>query len=324
MAMNVGSRPEQLLRGVDRLVAVAADVVPRIPALPRRHGHIPARWLIERGTTRVQAPVNVFGGFPGSLRSMNRLDNVRLVATMRYLVVGEGTAHGFAIPIRDVLATALARPGRRSNHGLRVWYRDGDQTAMFFLDCRGISRSISGLTRAGQILQFLVERGVTPVEGGDAPRHPSLHMSWDDAGRYTREELVWAGNGVAAVGGWFGTRHDHCRMWVTEQSLLWAGAHQEGVNRIALSDILQARDGAGDRLCIGIANGLGYRFDLSFDLAGDHVGMQRRANPRVQFMNALATLGVPVATATTPLAPWRAGSMVRPSDRSSPQGPSRP
>lgn len=317
MVMNVGSRPEQLLRGVDRLVAVAADIVPQIPALPRRHDHVPARWLIERGTTRVKAPVNVFGGFPGSLRSMNRLDDVPLVVTMRYLVVGEGTPYGFAVPIQDVLSVALVRPNRQSNHGLRIWYRDGDQVASFFLDCRGLSRCISGLTRAEQVLQFLVERGVTPVACKDAARLPSLHMNWDEARRHTSEDLVWAGNGVSAVGGWFGTRHDHCRVWLTEQSLLWAGAHQQGVNRIGLTDIVRARDGAGDRVCIGLIDGLGCRFDLSFDLAGDHVEMQRQASPRVQFMNALASHGVPVATATPPIAPWRAGSIVRPADRSS-------
>lgn len=315
MAINVGSRPEQMLRGVDRLVAVVADAVPHLPSLSRRAGHIPSRWLIERGTTRVQVPVNVLGGFPGSLRVMNRLDDVQVIATMRYLVVGEGTAHGFAIPMRDVLAATVIRPGPRSNAGVAIWYRDGDRATSFFLDCRGIARGVSGEPRAVQLARFFVERGVSQVHSGAIRGVCSPYMSWEEAGRFTDEEIVWSGNGVSPVGGWYGTTRDHCRIWVTGQSLLWAGAHQSGVNRIALTDILQARDGAGDRISIGIADGLGHRFDLSFDLASDHVELRRDANQRVQFMNALATRGVPVTSITAPLAPWRTGSVVRPMDR---------
>jgi hypothetical protein len=311
MAINVVSRPEQLLRGVDRFVAVMADALPHLPALPRAEAAVPARWLIERGTTRHEIAANVLGGFPGSLRSMNRLDKVSVIATMRYLVVGEGTPSGFAIPMRDVLAVAKVRPDRMSNPGLRLWYRDGNQTTSFFLDCRGLTRGLSGLTRADQLMQFLVERGVAPVEGQDALQVRSPWLSWEEAEPFVDEELVWTGNGVSSVGGWFGREQDHCRVWLTDRSLLWAGAHQTGVHRIALADIVLARDGVSDRVSIGIADTLGHRFDISFDLAAEG----RERNPRVRFMDALASRGVPCATAATPLAPWRAASMVRPMDR---------
>jgi hypothetical protein len=164
-------------------------------------------------------------------------------------------------------------------------------------------------------MQVLVERGVTPVDEADALSTPSLFISWDEAQQFISETIVWSGDGLASVGGWFGARQDTARVWMTESSLLWAGATQSGVNRIALADIVEARDGAGDRVSIGISDRLGHRYDLSFDLAIDHLELRRQANPRVQLMDALATHGVPVGTATVPLAPWRAGGLIRPMDR---------
>lgn len=315
MDINVARRPEQFLRGIDRLLAVVADAFPQMPSRPRAMASVPSRWLIERGETRLQSPVVALGGFPGSLRSMNRLHDASLICSARYLVVGEGTATGFAIPMRDVLSVSMVRPDRRSNHGLLISYRDGDATGSFFLQFRGISRGLSGLRRAEQAMQFLVERGVAPVDAGDAFSTPALYLSWDDAPSLAAEHILWSGNGVAPVGGWFGAIQDASRIWLTDRHLLWAGASGSGLNRIALSDIVEARDGTGDRISVGIRDAMGARYDLTFDLALHHLELARHANPRVQFMDALARRGVPVATASTPLAPWRAGSVVRPMDR---------
>lgn len=315
MDSNVARRPEQLLRGMDRLLAVVADAIPQMPSRPRVASRVPSRWLIERGETRVEAPVVALGGFPGALRSMNRLADVHLICTVRYLIVGEGTATGFAIPMRDILSVSMVRPDRRSNHGLVVWYRDGDRTGSFFLQFRGVSRGVSGLRRAEQALQFLVGRGVTPVNASEAFSTPALHLSWDRARALADEEIVWSGDGIASIGGWYGERHDVSRVWLTNRHLLWAGASGAGLNRLALGDILEARDGAGDRVSIGIRDAMGGRYDLGFDLALDHLELERHASPRVQLMDALARHGVPVSTASTPLAPWRAGSVVRPMDR---------
>ena len=315
MDINVARRPEQFLRGIDRLLAVVADAVPRLPSRPRAASRVPSRWLIERGETRVEAPVVALGGFPGSLRSMNHLSGVNLTCSVRYLVVGEGTSAGFAIPMRDVLSVSMVRPDRHSNHGLMVWYRDGGSTGSFFLQFPGVSRGLSGLRRAEQAMQFLVERGVAPVEAQESFSRPALHLTWDEAHELASEDIVWSGNGIAPVGGWFGSLQDASRIWMTGRHLLWAGASSSGLNRIALPDILEARDGTGDRVCIGIRDAVGHRFDLGFDLALDHLELDRHVNPRVQLMDALACHGVPVATASTPLAPWRAGSVVRPMDR---------
>ncbi len=316
MDINVARRPEQMLRGVDRLLAVAVEALPQIPSRPRVASRVPARWLIERGETRIDAPADAIGGFPGSLRTMNRLDGSRVIATMRYLVVGEGNAYGFAIPMRDVLAACAMRPHRRENHGLVVWYRDGDATASFFLRFRGTDRGLSGMRRAEQVLAFLVDRGVAPVAAADARFAPALHCSWDEAGALATEDILWAGNGLASVGGWYGERHDACRIWLTSRALIWAGASQSGVNCLPLSEITCVRDGAGDRIAVGVRDALGHRYDIAFDLAPDAMSPGREASPAVRFMNAVASHGVPVGGASSPLAPWRVGSVVRPLDRS--------
>lgn len=315
MAISVGSRPEQVLRGVDRAVAVLADAVPQAPPRSRRDTHVPARWLIERGDTRVRVSVNLLGGFPGSLRSMNRLERSSLIVTSRYLSVGEGTAHGFALPMRDVLAATVVRPSRRMNTGLRIWYRDGQQTGSFFLDIRGIERCFSGATRADQVMQVLADRGVAPAETSARSVTPAMFMTWDEARDVSNEKILWVGNGTGPVGGWFGSRRDHCRIWVTSESLLWAGANQFGLNRIALTDIVKARDGIGDGVCIGIADELGHRFDLALDLAPDHLELDRENSPHVRMMNTLASRGVRVGSASAPLAPWRVASLGRPTPR---------
>ncbi len=316
MDINVARRPEQMLRGVDRLLAVAVEALPQLPARPRVASRVPARWLIERGETRIDVPADVIGGFPGSLRAMNRLDSSRVIATMRYVVVGEGSAHGFAIPMRDVLAACVMRPSRRENHGLVVWYRDGDATASFFMRFRGTDRGLSGMRHAEQFLAFLIERGVAPVDSADARFTPALHCSWEDAGSLATDEIVWAGNGLASVGGWFGERQDACRVWLTSRALIWAGASQSGVNCLPLSEIACVRDGAGDRIAVGVRDALGHRYDIAFDLAPEEMALERGTNPSVRFMNTIAAQGVPVGGATSPLAPWRAGSVIRPLDRS--------
>lgn len=315
MEMDVARRPEQLLRGMDRLLAAVAEALPQRPARPRVTARVPSRWLIERGETRVEVPVDAIGGFPGSLRAMNRLGGTRVIATMRYLVVGEGTARGFAIPMRDVLAASVIRPDRRENHGLAVWYRDGESIASFFLRIRGTDRGLSGVHRAEQLLGFLAERGVEPVDDRDARFSPALHCGWDQAATLGDDGIMWAGNGVASVGGWFGERQDACRIWLTPCALIWAGASQTGVNCLPLSGIRCVRDGTGDRVAVGVRDALGHRYDIAFDLAPDELTPGREANPGARFMNAIATRGVPVSPASTPLAPWRAGSVVRPMDR---------
>lgn len=312
MAVSIGATSERWLQGVDRLVAGACDLLPQM-SLPSRAGAVPDRWVMERGPARAAATVNVLGGFPGALRSMNRLPSTSLIVTQDYLVVGEGTPEGFALPMQAVLAAGMVRYSSRSNPGVVVHFQDGPAIGSFALDIRGTARGRSGRLRAREILDALEATGVARFAGHQLPRSPGLATSWHEARERGDEPLVWTGMATGSVGGWFGGAHSDCRMWLTTESLFWSYANGEGVNRLALADVLEVRDGVGDRVMVTLRTAAGHRFDLAFDLAAEPGKDGRRQ--RLSFLNAIASFGVPVSAVRPPLAPWRRGGMIRPTER---------
>lgn len=314
MAVLIGNSTEQWLQGVDRLVAAAADMLPTSSSLPWKADRAPARWLIERGTAEASAPVDVYGGFPGSIRSANRLERTGLIATGRYLVVGEGTINGFMVPLADILGAGVVRPSRQANHGLVIRYQDGLDVATFALHFRGIARGLSGLRRADAVMQALQDHGVSQFDESKVPGPPCLALTWDDATSCASEPLLWSGMATATVGGWYGSVQQKCRVWLTGESLLWAAPEGSGVNRLRMSDIAEARDGYGENVVIGTRDGLGHRFDLSFAFDG-HAAKTHNVQQRVHFQNVLASSGIAMRTASSAMAPWRRGGLVRPTDR---------
>jgi hypothetical protein len=270
--------------------------------------------MLERGSVRASAPVEVIGGFPGSLRSSNRLQKTSLIATDRYLVVGEGSTDGFALPMRDVLAAGLVRPSRQANVGLIVHYQDGSEIGTFALNFLGLARGLSGGRRAEDVLRVLEDRGVRRLKPSQMTGALRLSYSWEDARRYASEPLVWSGLVMASVGGWYGAVQHPCRVWLTEESLFWCCTQGEGINRLALTDIIQVRDGVADRVLISFRDSAGQRCDLPFDFDSGTTGAQPMEQ-RMRFLNVLASRGVRVRTAPPPLAPWRSGDVQRPADR---------
>lgn len=313
MAVTIEMAPERWLRGMDRLVAGAVEMLPSFSMPARRQNEVSARWVMERGPVRTMAPVDVLGGFPGSLESANRFQGTTVLVTSRYLVVGEGTAGGFALPIADVLAAGIVRPSRQTNPGLVIRYQDGSSVGAFALDFRGLARGLSGRHRAEEVLLTLEELGVQRLASSRIPGAPALVLSWSDAQHHDPETLIWAGRAVSSVGGWYGAVQRECRVWLTEESLFWCCSHGNGVNRLPIPDIIDVRDGVADRICLAFRDGAGQRYDLVFDLQGD-VSRTSAAQQRMQLLNALASVGVPVGTAPRAMAPWRRGGMMRPTD----------
>jgi hypothetical protein len=287
--------------------------MPRVPLLSWRHGQVSARWVLERGSVRASAPVEVIGGFPGSLRSSNRLQKTTLIATDRYLVVGEGSTTGFALPMRDVLAAGLVRPSRQANVGLVVHYQDGPAVGTFALNFLGLARGLSGGRRAEDVLRVLEDRGVRCIKPNRIHGALRLSHSWEDARRYASEPLAWSGLALASVGGWFGAVQHPCRVWLTEESLFWYCSQGDGVNRLVLNDIIDVRDGVADRVLISFRDSAGHRCDLPFDFDCGTPGTEPMQQ-RLRFLNLLASCGVRVSTASLPIAPWRSGGTLRPAD----------
>jgi len=119
---------------------------------------------------------------------------------------------------------------------------------------------------------------------------------------------------TAATGGWYGADQRACRVWLTDASLFWASLDGEGVNRLPLERIDEARDGVGDRVRIATRDTCGWRFDLPFDFACP-ASKANSADQRHRFLNILAAGGIAVANDSRPFAPWRQGGVVRPTDR---------
>jgi hypothetical protein len=314
MAVSIGATSERWLQGVDRLVIAMADAMPAFRRPASRADRIPARWVMERGAVIASAPVNVLGGFPGSLRAMNRLVAASLLITDRYLVVGEGTPDGFALPIGRILAVARVRPSAHANPGLVIHYQDGPGVGTFGLDFRGIARGRSGRCRADDAFAALREAGVRPFRAQHLARSPRLAMTWQQAQAHAGEDLVWSGTAIGSIGGWFGMQQSGCRIWLTAESLFWTCATADGVNRMPVASIIEARDGVGDRILVSMRDHAGHRYDLAFDLAVDGQ-LNAGREQRTRLLNALASLGIAVGAAARPFAPWRRGGMLPPSDR---------
>lgn len=313
MVVSIGATSERWLRGVDRLVAGVLDLMPGISLPARRANAVPTRWVMERGPVRAAAPVAVLGGFPGSLRSMNRLSSTSVIVTDEYLIVGEGAPEGFALPMQNVIAAGVVRHSSRANPGVVIHFQDGPSVGVFALDIRGLARGRSGRRRAEDIVSVLDANGVPMLTADQLSRSPGLAISWDEAHERAGEPLVWSGTATGSVGGWFGGVHDACRMWLTSESLFWCCSSGEGVNRLSLADIRDVQDGVGDRVMVSLRNDAGHRFDIVFELAAS-VELDARRQ-RMSFLNALASFGAPVSTARPALAPWRRGGMVRPTER---------
>lgn len=308
MAVTIGNSTEQWLLGVDRLVATTVDLFPKWSSMPWKANRAPARWLIERGTIEASAPVDVYGGFPGSIRSANVLERTQVIATARYLIVGEGTLHGFMLPLNEIFGAGVVRPSRQANHGLVVRFRDGVNVGTFAMHFRGLSRGFSSVRRADAVMNVLREHGVPQLDESRVSGPPRLAFSWEEARSFASEPLIWSGTAMAAVGGWYGATQRPCRVWLSKESLFWSAPEGHGVNRLQFQDIAEVRDGYGERLIISTRDGLGHRFDIPFVFGTRAMGSRQR----VEFLNALASYGIALRTASPVMAPWRRGGMVRP------------
>ena len=308
MAISLGATSEHLLRGIDRLIGSLASAMP-VPNLSR-HTRRSRSWAAERGADILVGRVDVAGGFPGSLRWQQHLAATTLHLTDRWLIVGEGTPNGFALPLARIVGTAVQGSGGLKPPCLTIWYQDGDLTGSFSVCFRGTARGRSGMWRATVWQQYLTAQGVQPLDAEAVRFAPHVHIAWDEIAEWVDDEILFTGHALASVGGWFGNELDAADVWITERSLIWCPAHGQGLNRLALDAIVDCRNGFGDRLAIGIEDACGGRYDLFFDF-GDH---NTRANTGARVQQLLAAAGVPVGTSSPVIAPWRRGGTRRPSD----------
>src|SRR5699024_1141366 len=130
---------ENLLRGIDRMIASVAAVLPA--RATRQRTLIPRAWASQRGEEITRAQVEVAGGFPGSLRWQHHLGNTSLHLTDSWLIIGEGSNAGFTLPLDRIVGVSVQSFGGLQPPGLVIWYQDGDMHGSFLLTFLGTARN---------------------------------------------------------------------------------------------------------------------------------------------------------------------------------------
>ena len=301
MAISLGATSENLLKGIDRMVASVVSVLPSQSV--RRYPRISRAWQASRGEEIASAQVDVCGGFPGSLRWQQRLTNLSLHLTDTWLIVGEGTNTGFTLPLDGLVGVSVQGRGGLQPPCLVLWYQDADTVGSFLLAFRGTARNRAGKLRADYWHELLVEAGVKSIDPAIAQFSPAIHCEWDEADDFADDEAIFTGHAIASAAGPFGSRLDAADVWITEHAILWCPEHGSGLNRLPLDAIIDCRNAFGDRLSIGIEDACGGRYDLYFDFGAPN----DRSNPIARVKQVLAAAGIPTGTAMNPIAPWRSG-----------------
>lgn len=308
MAISLGATSENLLRGIDRMIASVATALPVRGA--RQRTLIPRAWASQRGEEIARAQVDVSGGFPGSLRWQHHLENTPLHLTDQWLIIGEGSSTGFALPIYRVAGVSIQGFGGLQPPGLVIWYQDADLHGSFLITFRGTARNRAGILRAEWFHAHLVDMNIPGIDSETARFAPSIHCDWDEISHLADDEVLYSGPVIASSAGPFGASLDSSEIWITERSLMWCPDHGTGLNCIPLESIIDCRNGFGDRLSIGIEDACGGRYDLYFDFTSK----EDRSNPAATVKQLLAAAGIPTGTAIMPIAPWRSGGTRRPTD----------
>ena len=263
-------------------------------------------WAMARGEIRWQASGDVAGGFPGFATRGGRLKGVRLRVTDRFLLVDEGRADGFGLPLDALEAADVANPppipGARCGPVLRLAYRDGQLVRTF------VVRPSGGARRRGHgaalALAAIADAGVPNL--GD--RWGSLGVSWSAARHFGHENVVWGGRATAPLG--VGLERAACELWLTTRSLIWVGGTADRVSRLPLGlvrDVIpfQVADRAGTPgVVVAFADEGGARHDLSF-LFDRHRSADRNQRERGAFLVGLRSRGVPLGVAAPLRQPWR-------------------
>lgn len=308
MAISLGATSEQLLRGVDRVIESLAGAFPK--SITRGVKPIPRAWAAERGKDLATARVSVSGGFPGSLRAQQSLARTTLHLTDRWLIIGEGTNGGFALPISRLDGCSVQYCGGLQPPCLVMWYRDDTMTGSFAISFEGTARNRAGHLRANVWQHLLAEANVAVIPTDVAAFIPSIHCPWTNIDHVVTDDVLFSSRAQASTGGRFATTLDTADVWITDEWLLWCADHGAGLNCINIQNIIECRNGFGDRVAIGIEDACGARYDVYFDFGIE----SDRARPSATVQQILAAHGVPVGVASAANAPWRRGGTMRPSE----------
>lgn len=252
---------------------------------------VSSHWLLTRGVSLLHDRTTVLGGFPGSTLAAQRLPHASMILTAGWLVIGEGTVNGFALPLSQLAGAGVVRYSRRHNPAAVIHWQAGNQVSTFGLLFPGVLRDRHGTSRAARLVRALVASGVPDLGPAAAPACPPVGMSWEDAASWADQPILFSSHATATTDGWFGDQHVRCSLWLTDQALFWSAPSHRFLCGIPLDQLIDA-DHAASRLAIGIDHH-GLRFPVLFET---------EAAPNLA--DQLRQLGIHIAPAQPAVRPW--------------------
>jgi hypothetical protein len=267
------------------------------------------QWEAERGPVRFQVTASITGGFPGFTQSGIALEGAQIRLSDTYVLVDEGKARGFGLPIQWLDGAAMIAQPEREAPALRIFYRDGAAARHFTVRFRGGLRSLRRSHDADRMRRLLLELGLPDRPEDREPSAPDVRLSWEDARRFEQENVIW--RGIATAPTLLGEDTAPADVWLTTRSIIWGACDGDGVNRLpleVLSDVVTGQ--ADDRRAtpavylafLDIAGGH-VRFDLPFVF--DQYSAERNLRERGAFLVGLRSRGVALGLSAPLVQPWR-------------------
>jgi hypothetical protein len=268
---------------------------------------ISSDWLKNRGAIRYEVSCELFGGFPGFAQQGGFQGSSQLRITDQYLLVDEGKASGFGLPISWLEGAVVFPFQHREEPGLRMFYRDGAGPRVFTIRFRGGRLSMRAHRRAEHALNLLTSLGMNDRFAVDAPAEPSFRVPWDQTRQYETENVVWTGATTAPLQ--VGLDSSPADVWLTTKSLIWGSPGGDGINRVPLQllqDVITAQ--VDDRqktpaVYISFGDESTGRYDLAFLF--DRYDTERNLRERGAFLVGLRSRGVPLGAPVPLYQPWR-------------------
>ena len=272
-----------------------------------------ARWELLRGQELAHVTAELFAGFPGAAHVGGRSGHAHLTISDRYLIVNDGEANGFALPLPALRGMSLLPSPAAGDPAIRLRYQtEGTERTMVVRVHPRRTWSLRRVTQVEHLLRVLASRGVPPLEPVDPGQRRRLAISWDEARACSGETTVWNGEASAPVGGWLGLDHAPCRAWLTTRALYWGTPTGQGINRLSLSEIEAAMTAELDNrgktpvVVIALRDLAGDRLELPFVFDQPTAGINQR--DRGAFAIGLRSQGITVAAAPPRPQPWSAAA----------------
>ena len=266
-------------------------------------------WSHERGSTLFTAGVDVLGGFPGYADRGCLLTGAQLRITDRYLLVDEGQAQGFGLPIDWLDGTVLVDLPGRDDYAVRVFYRSGGCSRLFTLKFRGGLVGGRGGRKSLRAREALHAAGLDDRYAEHPPLEPEFTLPWEQTREFEHENVIWTGRASAPVR--VGAESAPSEVWLTTKSLIWGSGDGEGINRIPLPLLMDVvstrlRDRIGTPVIyVAIGDGTTGRYELPFAF-NLHTPPDRNFRERGAFLVGLRSRGLGDGIAAPYSQPWRA------------------